>query len=512
MDTFILRFEAADFGSTVFDMPRLSAIRGASLAYLYSDKLVKQTLEKQTGVVVNEVYTGASQGAWRLTCSHEAAKKASDAVRDALRKDDAVTGPHSHLCYQVSLVKGDDGKALALAESLNATARYQGEGFPLPMFDPSLRGYDTDGDRARPADGKMSKARQARQDFGRRQRQNFYRDFGGRTPSHDFVDDFETMVKDAPFSRDDSPASKTAIFFADGNKLDNKRKAAVRKGLDHLTNFSNELKANQQRLLAQIVDWLERGATLREQHFCVTDGEDGKLKFRFETLMWGGDEMLFVMPSWLGLEFSENFFRWTQDWHAGGSAVTFSAGLVIANHKTPIRQTKQLAGDLAQINKDLSGQEVSALQAEVFESLSVPDTDLQTYRDRLYVPSGTTDDDTRSRINRGLMLRGANISDILDRVRRLKGEDGFPRSQLYSMIRKAAEEKIPYAPLDSSDSDKQLFEYFDLWKSRAGSESGMSRNDLHLLRFSGEGAASLKLSLAITAMLWDYVDDTELVA
>jgi hypothetical protein len=509
MDTFLLRFEAADFGSTVFDMPRLSAIRGASLAYLYSDKLVTRVLANQPDVVAKEIYTGASQGAWQLTCTGEAARKASEAVRHALRTDDDATGPHSHLCYQVALVKGDNGKALALAESLNAAARYQSEGFPLPVFDSNLAGHDADGDRARPAKGKMSVARQARQDFGRKQRQKFYTYYGGPTPSHDFVDDFETMVKDAPFSRDDSPASKTAVFFADGNKLNSKRKAAVKRSMKDLTDFSDALKGNQKRLLGQIVDWLKEGATQREKHFCVRDTEDDKLKFRFETLMWGGDEMLFVMPSWLALEFSANFLNWTKDWKAGGNAITFSAGLVIANHKTPIRQTKQLAGDLAQINKDLNGREVSSLQAEIFESLSVPDTDLQAYRDRLYVPSGKADDDTRTRINRGLMLKGANISDILNRVRKLKSERGYPRSQLYALIRKAAEEKIPYAPMDSAENDKQLFEHFDRWKKRAGSDSDISQNDLHLLRFAGEGAASLKLSLAMAAMLWDYADDME---
>lgn len=495
MADFILRFQAADFSNTVFDMPKLSAIRGASLAYLYSPKLVGKILRDVTGPETEEIYTGASQGAWRLDCDKATALRAMEAVRQALTKDHSETGPHSHLSYTVSLAEGSDAKALAVAEGLNETARYQGTGYPLPVFDMSVSGYDEGGDRTRPAHkDKPSSARKAREEFGRDQWQKFYEAILHKNPSHGFTEDFDKMVASPPAFEAVSPGSKTAVFYADGNKLGAARDAALAQGMEKLNDFSKTLRTLQVRLLGKIVDWLEKGATDKDRpkHFISED------RFRFETLLWGGDEVLFVMPSWLALEFANNFFEWTQGWDVGGEKdVTFSAGLVIANHKTPIRQTTKLAKELAELNK-LGGGNSSAIQIEIFESISVPDTDLGTYRKRLY--PGTHDGD-RDALDKALAIPGVNLDAVLTKIGELKHDENvkkrLPKSQLYNMLRKDAST----CRSDRDDIDGSAKIAFEEWKRRAGSGTKLEWSDIIIL---GD-KVSPNLSLAMLAMLWDYV-------
>jgi hypothetical protein len=417
----ILRFEANAFSETVYDMPRLAAIRGASLACLYSPELVACVLGRQPGITHQKIYSGASQGVWRLDGDAAAARAAALGVRAALSMDDPDTAaPHAHMSYSVVLVDivreaaGDELKALAIAEALCATDAMQGDGFPMPVLSRSASNYDRFGDRSRPANVevmwpgeekvvKISAAHHARRRFGRKQRQTFYEDYsaGAVQPDRDFSDDFDTMVADPPRDVAKSAGSKTAVFIADGDGLTGMRNAAFEKGgLAGLGAFSDTLLALQKRLLASILDWLAQGAKARPDHF-LTPEKDGSV-YRFEVLVWGGDEVTIVMPSWLAVEFASKFRRWTRDWAISGKPVTFSAGLVIANHKTPIRQSKTVAETLVNLAKQ--AKKPGTLQIEIFESLSMPDSDFQGYRDRLYFPDGGANDEQRDRLNADLMM------------------------------------------------------------------------------------------------------------
>jgi len=184
----LLRFEAADFDNTVFDMPVVPAVRGASLAYLYSPKTVDGAL-KRCDPNARAIYKGASQGAWRFEAEAAQAAKAERSVVGALSEKDGGAGPHRslgrvtrHLAYVTALVEGSDAAALAKAETICNLRKLQGEGFALPEFAAGAKGYDETGDRARPAVAsigreQVSAAHCDRRKFGRKQRQKFLRGF-----------------------------------------------------------------------------------------------------------------------------------------------------------------------------------------------------------------------------------------------------------------------------------------------------------------------------------------------
>ncbi len=528
--SFLFRFEATDFDNTVFDMPRLSAIRGASLSYLYAPERVARALRGKLGEdQVEEIYAGASQGAWRLRAGQADAAAAAEAVREALGvndlRGDKPTGAHAHMAYVTALVEGDDIAALHRAEAINALRMVQGDGFPLPAFDMASTAYDEYGDRARPvARGRkigaspVSQCCFDRHEFGREQRQKFYGRMSGRANiSADFTESFENLVRSPPPGLSESARGKLAVFYADGNKLGAHRDAAkARSGIDGLKAFSERFLANQRDLLGRIIDWLEAGKSQRRDEFL-----DPERNFRFETLMWGGDEILFVMPGWLALEFAEGFERWTQGWTSSlGQPITFCCGLVIAGHKTPIRQMKNVATSLADHCKTLTkdGKPIAALQVEVFEGLALPDGGLSEYRKNLYFGRRGAASEEVEAIEAQLAICGHRaIHDLVAAIAELKEQKTVPRSQIYNLLRAAAHDGTWRETAKDADG-KTIRDRYDEYCRLAGEGVAPQAFKLDVLspieglvyqREDGGTAAVPKpafaLSIGMIATLWDYV-------
>ncbi|WP_456376511.1 hypothetical protein [Thiolapillus sp.] len=161
-------------------------------------------------------------------------------------------------------------------------------------------------------------------------------------------------------------SGKIAIFYADGNgfgalqrKLvdqagrgkSGREKSAAEAGAQK--KFDSELQTLRQRFLAELLQESLPGGRFPEMQ-TTTRTDDNKYvpALRLETLLWGGDEMLFVMPAWIGFDFVQFFFQQTRGWKIQGQPLTHSAGLVLCSAKTPIRITRKLAQVIADYIKD----------------------------------------------------------------------------------------------------------------------------------------------------------------
>jgi hypothetical protein len=332
----------------------------------------------------------------------------------------------------------------------------------------------------------------------------------GQKPDFDFTDDLQEIVAYPPdqnlpaFLRNKvSLRNKIAVFYADGDKFGQRFRAAAKESLEILSCVSKALKEKQKALLVDILVWLSG-----HYQFGVTNPFFWKGAARFETLLWGGDENLFVMPSWLGLEFAQLFYDKTRDWKLdGGERWTFSTGLVICDHKTPIRQVKNVAKELAERNKSPGG---GAIQIEVFESLSMPDVDFDSYRRNLYFSERKPRKGELDELNRQLSIPGSKIGELIEKIARLKKPDGLPRAQLYKMLEKAS--KAGAAAARSEEMDRELRTDFARWKERAGAAAAINEWQVDVLRDVCPWGAQIEtkqpafsLSLGLVAMLWDYV-------
>lgn len=542
MKPWLLRYEASDFENSLFDSSQLSAIRGASLTFLYSSQLVERMVVAQAGSAARTIYAGASQGAFCFTANENDARRLKAEVEAALSKPDAETGCHQHMAYVVALTEGHDHDALIRAEALCNAAAAQAAHPAFPSFS---KEQTRPGNRRDPRPALLGKtvssAIEDRSTFGRKQRQGFYRRFLGATasgPAFDFSDEFEEITQGADTLSRAAPENngatkplplslhnKMAVFFADGNAFGKHRDKAITRAVDlsGLTALSADLVRRQQALLQAITAWLERHYQPgKENAWFAFDRRDKVARARFETLMWGGDEMLFVLPSWLAFDFAELFFSTVKDWTVDGNPLTFSAGMVICDRKTPISQAKALATDLSDAAKRVAKQAgpfgLNTLQIEVFEALALPDGDLEGYREKLLFhgrPAASKADyaERMAQTNLQLTLKGEDAVRIASRITELQTR--LPRSQLQKLLdigsregvahKRSATEIKETGERAQREEHALLVETFDSYLRRAGSESGLKLSDLNVLTPLDDKPASLAINIATIARLWDYV-------
>ena len=246
-----------------------------------------------------------------------------------------------------------------------------------------------------------------RREHGRELRQDFYRrelkSIAGEHYADDdrFTDDFEELSSTDNFA-DHKVARhhlgslagrldrKLAVFYADGDKFGSTNASCASAGV--LRCWDQTVQGARQKFLKALLDRLDAHPLGCARPVKKRGGIWTPERLRIETLMWGGDEFLLVLPAWLALEAARLFFDECQiEWPAGQRR-THSAALVFAHHNAPIRPLKQLAKALADQGKqDKEGCSAPAdsLNWLVLESFDHAGGDLGTYWDRRNLPDLT---------------------------------------------------------------------------------------------------------------------------
>lgn len=531
MVRWVLRVEGVNFDATVDDTNDLSTTRGASLALLRLDRAVAQALGGLQSAP-KPLYSGASQCAFVLDTDEAGAEAARRRVEDALRRPGGGKEPFPHLTFVVDVAAGDaTDAALDRAEARNHARQFRrwtvapqpfaasDDADPLETVRPGtedswlppgkvLRIDEPVNTAARSKREVLSRSVKHRRDFGRAERQRFYRDeldpevadgiLGPVATGLSFTNTFGDIVADAPKDVPVSLRSKVAVFYADGNQFGKIRKSVP------IGTFSDHLRDKRRALLEAILRWYAIGAEGNHREgFAVAD-DDGRRGLRFETLLWGGDECLFVLPAWLALPFVAGFFKATAGWEIGGHDLTHAAGVAIAHHKTPIRQLKRIAKTAADLAKGAGLKNCDTVTFDIYESLAPPDTDLGPARARLFgMPPSW--EDGHARLAEQLALPGARFDAVMDNLRILaKGEGGepFPRSQLYGTLRAAR----AAGDLTGDKAADAVTAYLDFFARRPDGKAHRATLDAHLLPACDGVARARAIDLALIAQFWDYAD------
>ena len=156
--------------------------------------------------------------------------------------------------------------------------------------------------------------------------------------------------------------NKIAVFYADGNGFGGIQANGV-KSVEDQKHFDHTLKTYRREFLACLLQqWMP---------------EDGKGILPLETLLWGGDEMMFVVPSSKGFALAQMFYQQSRNWsiELDGTKhkLTHAGGLVFCHYKTPIGRVKKLAEDLAdEIKEREYGREGNYFDYAVLESIDYP--------------------------------------------------------------------------------------------------------------------------------------------
>lgn len=353
--------EAVNLDAVFDDTSQLSVVRGSSF-------LVKEAIESfaksdEFTPVLKRISSGASSGLFGMT---------ADTDLDTLCQN--IQGYlNQHMLFQLATfcVVSCGNIPFSQAQTvLNAklrqqqlcTTRVSTVAAPLTPATQTACAYNgvlpateqstLPGDSAKQTIPLVSTSVQRRFEYGREKRQYFYAEELTRdvTKGLTFYNNLQDIAK-----RDKHRLNgKVAILYVDGNQFGRIRRKHVTQP-EHLTDFDDSLKHKRADLLTDILDDVvnnKAGFT-----HCVTDKH-----IRFETLLWGGDECLFVVPAWAGLDVLQAFYRTAQGWFypddvnaADQSLLSHAAGLVFCRDKTPIKQMRALAKDLAEDVKEKPG-------------------------------------------------------------------------------------------------------------------------------------------------------------
>lgn len=402
--THYLRLEGVNLSNFIDDTKDLSTIRGGGLLLLEAVEQIK----KHFGF--RAVTTGASSGIFVLPVAADPRER-REAVAQFLVQDRDL----KHATFVVDVVEsfGVD-RFVEDREKLTALNRWRQMRAPtvaVPSV-PATAVSACDLNRVRPAsqpDHKgpeeliVSESVFRRRQHGRVARQNFYhRETGINTPG--FCEDLDDLTNDV--SRG-GLHHKMAILFIDGNRFgDLQRRLCTTEETQR--EFDEHVKSYRRRFLGALIE--------KARGMLAFQTMDGRL--RLETLMWGGDELAFALPAWMGLWTLAYFLEISEDWTFAGEPLRHATGLVFCHHKAPIHRIKRIAKELTDIAKKNRDENLVAYQ--VLETFDHTGSDLRAFRSRRCL-SGVD-----------LLLQGAAIRKALLLFGSVRQE--FPRRKLHEIV------------------------------------------------------------------------------
>ena len=339
MNTYYLRIEAVNLDNSVYDTHDISTIRGGSFMVLNA---VHQ-LEFSNGKKLVDIGSAASIGLFKFEAEDDSA--ADTVLKKTLKELQKSTGEFATFIGTVD-PKGKTDEFRKTIQILRATARwqqYQQSTLVLPKESGENKVCTFDG--TRPAVKKVQKGPEQRwaslavikrREKGVKLRNDLYNKLL-KMPDTKFTNDLETLAK-----REGSLSGKIAFIHFDGNRFGSIR--------DHqclseemMFKFQDEAEKLRIEALSRI---LKRATDRKNMSFRTSAPEEA---VRLETLMWGGDEIEFVVPAWQALNVVQDFFSQMMDAEPFNKVpLTYSAGVVFCHHDLPILQIRRYARQLCE--------------------------------------------------------------------------------------------------------------------------------------------------------------------
>lgn len=401
-----LQVEATGFASTVVDTDDLSTIRGASWALLEFPNHLHSLLECRKDIKATTVACGGSGGIWLITTSLDAGelsrhvenclalKGTKTPFNDFVKAQPKLAAIVPYLSFSFGLVAAgvaaDLSSALPLLQRAKALNQYRSLDLDIPprtgSNDDGILGmYPCSKDRTRPAaawtwrsapdggkplqDVPVSLSVEARRNFGMTgRRAEFYQAHADLPPG--FLAGFSDSFEEIATSGTGKPLpngieGRMAIVSLDGNGFGSlKREFSSKAGEAGIASYAVQIEKTRKHLLGTLITKLAEHEQflLRnpQKQFLLRDSGDKKPVqrklpvLRFETLLWGADEGLFVLPAWGLPQFLDVLHGALGSGHScvtlpDGAAprrLTYGLGILMCHYKTPIRMARKLADDL----------------------------------------------------------------------------------------------------------------------------------------------------------------------
>jgi hypothetical protein len=369
MADWLLRMEGVNLNAVLSDTDNISVRRGGSLL------LRQAVLDITRKFTLTPISTGASIGLFQTSGSADEIDSLASNVCDYLK-----TGNYRHFTFVVNSHPLDDD-FITSKEGVLAKNRWQQLQTVSLALPTGAAPTCCEMDHLRPADAEqgigqgdqqrsVSASVYSRHHYGRKQRQGFYQEEVGT--AYSVTDNLHDLSQNGGYGNLDN---KMAVIYLDGNGFGALQQQCCRDAATQ-KEFDKTIQKQRRQFLQQIL----KKATHKKDFKTSSD------EIRLETLLWGGDEMMLVVPAWKGMAVLQDFFHVSKNWQFQGQAITHAGGLVFCSHKTPITRIRQLAEELANGVKEKSRNK-NAYDYLVLESVDYPTTALDTYWQQVYQSS-----------------------------------------------------------------------------------------------------------------------------
>lgn len=320
-----------NLNSVFADCEDLSTTRGGGLAVLEVAKTIKKKLP-----AAELLSSGASQGLFRIQGG--SAAEVEDSIRTLLREDDLLR----HTTVLVATEPEDVNKFQAQHDRLKAAIRWEQMQGPSVLYPPLVGKNVCEADKVRPAgpDG-YSPYTSARRKHGREQKTALLeRILSVRNLK--VVNDLSELAGDTEVYG--NLKDKIAVLRFDGNNF-----GAMFRQPETPEDYGRLSKRIQDQQ-EEYFEGLLAEDPQRPRNVQRWETKDHKL--RMEIVVYGGDEVTFIVPAHLGWEALHFFYGQAATWKtAGGDPITYSGAIVFCHKNAPIHAIKRLASDLVEAVK-----------------------------------------------------------------------------------------------------------------------------------------------------------------
>lgn len=445
MCPYLLRFEAMNLAGFIQDTQDLATIRGGSLMLLGAAQDFGQLVTRHWKGEVPEfeaISTGASSGLFRFRAQSD---EEATAVRHEVARIFRDHPDLGHATFSVDVLpEGDFREAADLLVAMNRWRQFQELTVVVPETPENGKGKPCEIDGIRPgtaglSDAFVSGSVHRRRTFGREMKRKFYRrELDRAGTAHDpaaYVQDLKSLAARTGHPLD----GKLAVIYIDGNRFGRFRVEHCQDA-EELGRFDKWIQGERAKMLAALLGRMESDSTWQ-----TSDGAR-----RIETLLWGGDELTWVVPAWKGWEALEVFF--SRDWVFDGVHLEHAAGMVFCHDNAHIHRITSLANELAGIAKQDRSRSLAAYQ--VLESFDHAGADLELYRGQRR-PAGATEKD--------VLLEARQLSETVGVLSRAR--PAIARTKLYKLVKillregGAGEELATQLESQIASSDPGSFEY-----------------------------------------------------
>lgn len=478
-----LLLEAVNLDNFISDTKDLNTIRGASLLLLNAMEEIPHKLKRLN---LTPIATGASIGLYAFNADNdEVVRQIANHVLAWLRAN-----PRSqHATFTLTARFAEKGETFELIlKKISAQSRWQQMKSPTVVIRSAIATQPCALDLVRPATRAVpapendfhlvSESVAVRRLAGQKLKQHFYQRQIGKQIKRQFVRELKELTKD---EHKGSLSEKMAVIYLDGNGF-GRIKNSVCRSHDMYRDFDQTVKSYRREMLEGLLDRMEVDG----------DWQTREGKYRIETLLWGGDELMWIVPAWKGWETLQYFYQQSERWQFNEYPLRHSAGLVFCHHNAPIHRITSLARNLAELAKDKSRAD-NLFAYEVLESFDHVGRDLGKYRgERCPQPLTSTD----ALDPQTLILDGAMMATLENFVYSYAEE--LPRKQLHELTDELLTPlRVDDLPAKRESKRKELLDRLQI----AATKAGKPKDGLQEL-FDSFGEQNFWLHVNA---LWDYL-------